>query len=113
MPKILKATSTGAAAIAASLAASTHGAGVTVLAVEVHFSAAPTTSENLTLTLNATAGAAYDTVLRSVDPSASSATDVLWEGPFYLTNSDSLDVAYTNTDVRIYGVTFKYREGAE
>jgi len=84
-----------------------------VLAVEVHFSAAPTTSEDLTLTLDSVSGAAYDTVLRSVDPSASSATDVLWEGPFYLANGDALDVAYTNTDTRTVGVTYFWREGAE
>ncbi len=113
MPKILRTTDTSAVALASSLACHASGAGVTVLSVEVKFSTAPTTSEDLTLTLNSIAGATYDTVLRSVDPSVASATSVAWEGPFYLYNEDSLDVAYTNTDTRTIGVTYKWREGAE
>jgi hypothetical protein len=83
------------------------------LSVAVHFSTAPTTSEDLTATIDAQAGAAYDTLVRSIDPSVSSATDVFWEGPIHLYEGDALDVAYTNTDVRTVGVTYVWREGAE
>ena len=94
---------TGAAAIAASTSLS---AAFKLVSVTVHFSAAPTTSEALTITLNANDGAAYDTLLFSEDPSATSATDIVFipDGDLVFESGDEIDVAFTNTDTRTYGV---------
>jgi len=69
-------------------------------------SAAPTTSENFTITLDANAGAVYDTLLYTLDLSASSTTDLAWfpDEPLLLEGGDAIDVAYANTDVGTYGV---------
>ena len=81
------------------------GAVFRLVRVTVHFNIAPTTSENLTVTLNNLAGAAYDTVLRSVNPSVGAITNVSFEfdDQQVFKNGDQIDVAYTNTDARTYG----------
>lgn len=78
----------------------------------VHFDSAPTTSENLVVTLDSGAGAAYDTVLYSVDPSASSLTDIVYtpDGECSLVSGDEIKVAFTNTDTVTYGVSIYYEE---
>jgi len=102
---VYKVSGTGAAAIATSL---TVPAGMTyqLMSVSLKYNTAPATSENLTITLNANAGAAYDTVLYTVDPSVLAVTSLLWQPdePLYLQGGDAVDVAYTNTDTRTYGV---------
>lgn len=77
-----------------------------LLTVTCKFNAAPTTSENFTATLNAVGGAAYDTVLLSTDPSVTSATSIVYspDEPILLMKGDQIDVAYTNTDTKTYGV---------
>jgi len=94
---------TGATAIATSTSISGT---YRLVSVTVHFNAAPTTTEDLTVTLNANDGAAYDTVLYSVDPSASSATDIVFipDGDIIFETGDELDVAYANTDTNTYGL---------
>ena len=102
---VFKINGTGAAAIATSM---TVPAGRTyqLLSVSLKYNTAPATSESLTVTLNANAGATYDTVLYTVDPSVLSVTSLLWQPdePLYLEGGDAVDVAYTNTDTRTYGV---------
>ena len=101
--------STGTSAISVSYA---PGYAFWLDGVTCHFSAAPTTSENFTVTLNASDGAAYDTVLYSIDPSAYSAADIEFRpegGPRSCKAGDSIDVAYTNTDGRTYGVRIEAR----
>ena len=102
---IVKENATGAAAIAASL---TVPAGniYQLVAVSVHLDAAPTTAEDLTVTLNSAAGAEYDVLLYILDPSIASVTDIFWQAdnPVYLGAGDAIDVAYTNTDTGTYGV---------
>lgn len=108
MSKMRVYTSTGATAIAASCAIKND---IRVRQVTVHFSSAPTTSENLVFTLNANAGAAYDTVVYTVDPSTSSMTNLVWipdDTALILVQGDSLDIAYTNTDTRTIGVQVYY-----
>lgn len=80
---------------------------VEVVSVTVKFSAAPTTAQNLTITLDSDAGNEFDTLLYSVDPSVGSVTSIVWwpDEPFYLHPGDALKLAYTNTDTRTYGVT--------
>lgn len=97
---VYNATGSGAISLSTSMSARFKLNHITI-----HFNAAPTTSENLTLTLNANDGAAYDTVLYSIDPSADSSTDVFWfpEKDVIFENGDELDLAFTNTDTKTYG----------
>jgi hypothetical protein len=101
-------TDTSAVALSSSCAAQDV---LIVKQVTIHFSAAPTTSENLVFTLDANAGAAYDTVVYTVDPSVSSMTDLVWipdDGALVLVAGDALDITYTNTDTGTIGVTVYY-----
>lgn len=90
-------------AIAAVLAMSRAGR---LVSVTLNLDAAPTTSENFTITLDAVAGSAYDTLLYSLDLSAGSTTDVLWfpDQPLWLQTGDAIDVVFTNTDGNTYAV---------
>lgn len=67
---------------------------------------APTTNENLVITLDSGQGAAYDTDLAIIDPAAESATDILWEPttPLKLSRTDQIKVTYANTDDLAIGV---------
>jgi hypothetical protein len=84
---------------------------IAVDSVTVHFSAAPTTSENLTVTLDAALGAAYDTVLLSTNPSLTAATSVVWkpDGQLLLGAGDVIVVAFPNTDTRTVSIRVTYR----
>ena len=103
-----KLTATGAAAINSVFQAS-GGVACHLLSVAIKFSAAPTTSESLSLTLVSDIGSTYDVLLYSLNPSLASITDVYWmpdgSEPVVLMPGTSLKVAYTNTDVRTYGIT--------
>jgi len=82
-----------------------------LVSVTCHFNAAPTTSEVFTVRLDANAGAIYDTLLYSLDPSATAATDIIYHpaDEQILEGGDAIDVQYDNTDARNYGaqITFK------
>ena len=77
-----------------------------VHSIAVNIDALPTTSELLTITLNANAGS--DHLVYSVDPSAStgSAWDLFWspDQPFAVAEGDTITVAYTNTDANAVSV---------
>lgn len=100
-------SATGAAAIAHSF---TPAWGAEILRVCVHFSAAPTTSESLTIKINSILGAAYDTVIYTINPSTASDTDIVYQptSPLVLASGDSLDIAFANTDTRTYGSSIYY-----
>lgn len=101
-PSIYNATGTGAIALSTTMARKFR-----LTSVTCHFSAAPTTSEDFTVTLNAAEGAAYDTVLVRKDPSAGAVVDIVYIPDGYgliLGAGDEIDVAYTNTDGRTYGL---------
>jgi len=102
-------TATGAAAIAASVAAIKA---TRVLQAALHLSLAPTTSESLTITINSATGAAYDTLIYTLDLSTGSTINLLWQpsAELWLMPGDSLDVAYTNTDTRTYGLSIVTKE---
>ena len=71
----------------------------------IHVSAAPTTAGSFTVTLDSQFGAAYDTVLYSIDLSTASTTDVFNNDlELLLEAGDALDVAYANADGRTIGV---------
>ena len=101
------ARSTGAAAIAEAVS---PGTTFRLLAVLLHLSAAPTTSENFTVTVDAGDGAAYDTVLHKEDLSVGSVTDLIipFGKGYEFAPNDEIDIAYTNTDVRTYGLRIVY-----
>jgi len=105
MASVFKVNVTGAAAIAASVtvpASDTYQ----LISVTMHADAAATTSENFTVTLDANAGAAYDTLLYALDLSAASTVDLLWQPdvPLFLEGGDAVDVAFANSDTDTYGV---------
>ena len=105
MSSYFKVNTTGAAAVASSATVPT-GENYRLVSITVHFSSAPTTSEVLTVKLNANAGAAYDTTLYSLNPSTGSTTDIVYQPtyPLVLEGDDSVDIAFTNTDTRTYGI---------
>lgn len=100
-----KVNATGAAAIAATLTVPV-GQCYKLVSVSCKFSAAPTTSESFTITLDANAGAAYDVLLYTINPSLLSTTTIFWfpDQPLYLEGGDAIDVVFANTDTRTYGV---------
>ena len=102
---------TGAAALALSITAIKIAR---IMSITLHLSAAPTTSENLTATLDSNLGAAYDTLLYSFDLANSSVTDIVLTaedlGVEYLFVGDQIDIAYTNTDTVTYGIEVRTLE---
>ena len=63
---------------------------------------------NLTVTLDANAGAAYDAVLLTQDMTL--VTDLLWqpEQPVYFDKGDKIVVAWANAGTKTYGLEVKY-----
>ena len=82
-----------------------------LMSVTVKFSAAPTTSQALTLTLVSDLGAEYDVLLYTVDPAVGAVTSIVWwpDHELHLGPGDGLKIAYTNTDTRTYGVTVRMK----
>jgi hypothetical protein len=79
-----------------------------LVSVSVNFDIAPTTSENLTITLDDAYGNAYDLLLYTLDVSAGATTDVLWQPDeeLMLVGGDAVDVAFVNSDARTYGLVY-------
>ena len=105
---IVVLNATGSAAINSTTAVAAE---FKLLKVTCHFSAAPTTSENFQLKLDAVAGAAYDTVLYVLNPSLSAATDIVFlpDGEMKFKTGDELVTTFTNTDTRTYGLSVYYQ----
>ena len=79
-----------------------------LVSVSVNFDLAPTTSENLTITLDDAHGNDYDLLLYTLDVSAGATTDILWQPDeeLMLVGGDAVDVAFVNTDARTYGLVY-------
>ena len=82
---------------------------VAIRQITLHLNAAPTTSENFIITVDSGRGAAYDTVVYSVNLSTASTTDVilteqLSDLPILIKN-DVLLITFTNTDGNTWGLT--------
>lgn len=97
---------TGSAAISKSTALA---ADFELDAITLHLDAAPTTSEELLVTLDAGAGADSDTVLARRNLAALAITDLTItpeadEIPKLYASTDVLTVTYTNTDTVTYGL---------
>ena len=71
---------------------------------------APTTSENVIVTLDSAQGAAYDTVLSSVDMVGKTSHYIKDLGSFFV--GDKIKVAYANSNTRNFGLEIVYREGS-
>jgi hypothetical protein len=84
---------TGTGAITLSKTAATKGDKLVM--VSLHLSSVTGTSEAFTATLDANAGAAYDTLLLSVNPCNLGITDYVWipDQGIYLDASDAIDLA--------------------
>jgi hypothetical protein len=97
---------TGSAAINTSTALA---ADFQLDSITLHLSAAPTTSEELLVTLDAGAGAAYDTVLARINLASLSSADFVitpeaYEFEKLFSSTDKITVTYTNTDTVTYGL---------
>ena len=71
-----------------------------IMSVALVFAAAPTTSENYTITLDSRAGPTYDLLLYRVDPSGAALTDILWQPDeeLFLEGGDAILCEFANTD---------------
>ena len=95
---------TGSAAIATSYA---PAAAFWLDNITLHLSSSGSTSENFTITLNANDGAAYDTLLYSLDLSLASVTDLVYtpdNSPLLCEAGDSIDISWANSEARTYGL---------
>ena len=103
-------SATGAAAIAATTGAFAQN--FELDSITLHLSAAGTTSENFTVTLDANddpGAQEYDTTLLSLDLSTDSVTDLVitpeQDGlPKLYETGDAIDIAWPNTETRTYGL---------
>ena len=97
---VYNATGTGAVALS-----TTETGRFKLVRATIKLNTIPSTSEDAILTLNANDGAAYDAVIRRVNPSAGTNTgDVEFEGDDQIFEpGDQLDLSLTNTDARTYG----------
>jgi len=100
---------TGATAIDESLTANSD---IGIRSVRLHMSAAPTTSQAFTITVNSNTSDVYDVVLLSEDLSVDAVTDLVWipDKEVFIAKGDVLDFAYTNTDVRTWGLETVYTQ---
>ena len=77
--------------------------------LELHLNAAPTTSQDFVVSIDAGDGSAYDIVLVKEDLSANSVADFVWTGPDEEFEADDVIlVTWTNTDGRTYGLRVIY-----
>ncbi|MCP4536257.1 MAG: hypothetical protein GY832_03850 [Chloroflexi bacterium] len=107
---IFKINQTGTAALAltGTVPAGQH---YRLVSVTCGFDSAPSTSENFTIDIDANAGAPFDYLAYTLDPSAASTTSILWQpdAEIILEAGDAVVVAFANTDARLFGaqITFK------
>lgn len=93
----------GSAAIGMTI---TYGQQFRLLRLELHLSAAPTTSQNFTITRDSKKKTAYDVNYYTRDLSVGSVTDLVipYGDGYEFPAKDEIDVAYTNTDARTWGI---------
>ena len=103
--KIHKFTSTGAGNIAFTVS---PGYTFRLVGSELHLSAAGA-ANSMTITRDSGDGAAYDTLVYTVDLSAITDDIKTWDN-LYFDSGDSLVVAWTNGSSRTYGLTIRVEE---
>lgn len=99
---------------AGDLVVATHklapGAAFKLTEIELHLSAAPTTTtQNLVITLDDGVAAAYDLVILTLDLVANAVTDLMVKPDKVCKATDVITAAWTNTDGRTYGLKFKHQ----
>jgi len=101
---LLVSTATGAAAVNTTVS---PGRQFALESVSIHLSAAGAAG-NLTVTVDAAAGAVYDVVLLTQDMTL--LTDLHWQPdrPIELTKDDKIVVAWANASTRTYGLTVRH-----
>ena len=101
---LFKSTATGNAAISKTVTPSQEAA---LDSIMLHLSAAGGAG-NLTVAIDAIAGAAYDTVILTQDMTL--ITDLLWQPdrPIELDSGDAIVVAWANAAGRTYGLTVNH-----
>ena len=77
-----------------------EGDSFSIKRISINIGVAATSAGSITITLDSAEGAAYDTVLRTIDPVATAATSVVLEDIEGLANGDAIVVAYANPDSR-------------
>jgi hypothetical protein len=92
---------TGAAAVAMTIA---PGVAWQLEEIRLHLSAAGGAAENLTATMDAGAGAVYDTVI--LTQAMAAVVDLIYKParPHIFSATDALVIAYANTNTRDYGI---------
>jgi len=102
---ILRTAASASGAMSESLTVPT-GDVYRLVSVTLGLNAAPTTSENYTITLDAVDGPNHDVLLYSLDIGAGGHEDVVWQPSqlLYLIGGDQVDVVWANTDNRTWGL---------
>ncbi len=89
------------------------GARFVFVGFSLKMSTAPSTSESLTITLDADDGSNFDVLIYTRNFSTLSDTDVIWTVPedelIPFEKDDILRIAWTNTDNRTYGLKLWFR----
>ena len=107
--KVIETIFTGAANLVVGTSKIAPAAAFRLVAVELHLSATPTTgTQNLVITKDNGSGAAYDTNLLTIDLVANAVTDLVAEFGNECKSTDIITAAWTNTDTKTYGLTFKH-----
>ena len=102
-------TATGTVAIAAAYVAEKEFA---FDSLTLHFNAAPAAAGEIVVTLTSASGAAYNTVIDRIDPSANALQDYLLQPdrPVIGKAGDGISVVYANPSSRTYGLRLVFRE---
>lgn len=111
MASVFKANITGQDALASSTVMP-DGINYALISMTVHFQDSPAEPDLLIATLNASAGAAYDVTLYSINPSVGGIKDIVYQPtyPLLLKGGDAIDVAYANNDGNPYGVQLTFQQ---
>jgi hypothetical protein len=82
-----------------------------IVSVSMKVDVAPTTSEDLTITMLSTGGDQYDIPLYTLDLSVLGVTSMIWQPdqPMFLVGGDGLKVDWLNTDDRLWGLEYTLR----
>ena len=109
MADIITVETTASVAMAYSLA---PGFAFELIEFTLHLNAAATTAEDFTVTKNISAGSGYDTLVYKNDIATNSITDIYFsceDNEFIFEDDDTLDFAWSNSDLKTYSMQIKYR----
>ena len=104
---VFKVKATGSGPISESYEVTQPGA-YRIVSISCVFDVAPSSSENFNITLDDKLGPQYDILLYTLDPSAASTTDILWQPDqeLMVVTGDKVLDEFDNTDGNVYGLMF-------